>query len=84
MKAVRETLDLDADARLNEYHVDAITGGTDAAVIAEVTMSLGGRSVSVAALYTGIMQASVQAMVDAFDRPLALNHTSPTSTSADS
>lgn len=49
----------------------------------EVTMSLGDRSVSVAASHADITRASVQAMVDALDRLLAPNHTSPTPASAD-
>lgn len=83
VKAVREALGPDADAQLDEYHVDAITGGTDAVVTVEVTMSLGDRSVSVAASHADITRASVQAMVDALDRLLAPNHTSPTPASAD-
>ena len=70
VKAVRKALGPDADAQLDEYHVDAITGGTDAVVTVEVTMSLGDRSVTVAASDADITRASVQAMVDALDRLL--------------
>jgi D-citramalate synthase len=68
--AVREALGGDA-ATLDSYHVDAITGGTDAVVTVEVAMSRGDRSVTVAAADADITAASVRAMVDAMDRLLA-------------
>ncbi|WP_049907535.1 (R)-citramalate synthase [Haloferax elongans] len=71
VKAVRKALGPNADAQLDDYHVDAITGGTDAVVTVEVTMSSGDRSVAVAASHADITRASVQAMVDALDRLLA-------------
>ena len=69
--AVREALGPGRDATLESYHVDAITGGTDAVVTVEIEMSRDGRSVSVAASDVDITRASVAAMVDAFDRLLA-------------
>jgi D-citramalate synthase len=69
--AVREALGGVADAQLDSYHVDAITGGTDAVVTVEVEMSRGDRTVTVAASDADITTASVRAMVDAFDRLLA-------------
>jgi D-citramalate synthase len=57
-----------ADLRLDSYHVDAITGGTDAVVTVEVEMSRGDRSVTVRASDADITRASVVAMVDAIDR----------------
>ncbi len=68
VSAVREALAI--DATLESYHVDAITGGTDALVTVEVTVSLGDRSVSVTGSDADITRASVGAMVDAFDRLL--------------
>ncbi len=68
--AVREALGGTA-ATLDSYHVDAITGGTDAVVTVEVAMSRGDRSVTVAASDADITAASVRAMVDALDRLLA-------------
>ena len=53
---------------LDSYHVDAITGGTDAVVTVEVDLSRGDRSVSVSASDADITRASVIAMVDALDR----------------
>ncbi|WP_049995952.1 alpha-isopropylmalate synthase regulatory domain-containing protein [Halococcus sediminicola] len=69
--AVREALGSRGDATLESYHVDAITGGTDAVVTVEIEMSRDGRSVSVAASDIDITRASVAAMVEAFDRLLA-------------
>jgi len=71
VKAVREALGPAADADLDSFHVDAITGGTDAVVTVEVAMTRGDRSVTVAASDSDITRASVDAMVDALDRLLA-------------
>ncbi|MFB6169952.1 MAG: (R)-citramalate synthase [Haloarculaceae archaeon] len=69
--AVREALGGEAAAQLDSYHVDAITGGTDAVVTVKVEMSRGDRTVVVSASDSDITRASVEAMVDAFDRLLA-------------
>jgi len=66
--AVREALGPGGDATLDSYHVDAITGGTDAVVTVEVEMTRDGRTVSVAASDADITRASVEAMVEALDR----------------
>ncbi|WP_010612549.1 alpha-isopropylmalate synthase regulatory domain-containing protein, partial [Halococcus hamelinensis] len=71
VKAVRSALGPRGDATLDSYHVDAITGGTDAVVTVEIEMTRDDRSVSVAASDTDITRASVAAMVEAFDRLLA-------------
>ncbi|ELZ27102.1 (R)-citramalate synthase [Halogeometricum pallidum JCM 14848] len=70
VKAVRSALGPDADAQLDSYHVDAITGGTDAVVTVEVEMSYGDRSVTVATSDSDITRCSVEAMVEALDRLL--------------
>ncbi len=80
VSAVREALGSAADAQLDSYHVDAITGGTDAVVTVEVTMSRGDRTVTVARSDADITRASVVAMVDALDRLLVDR---PTPTPAD-
>jgi len=67
--AVRSALGGVADAQLDSYHVDAITGGTDAVVTVET--SRGDRTVTVAASDADITTASVRAMVDAIDRLVA-------------
>ncbi|WP_120244313.1 (R)-citramalate synthase [Halopiger aswanensis] len=71
VSAVREALGSMADAELESYHVDAVTGGTDAVVTVEVTMARNDRSVTVARSEADITRASVEAMVDALDRLLA-------------
>ena len=71
VKAVREALGPAADAELDSFHVDAITGGTDAVVTVEVEMTRGDHTVTVAASDSDITRASVDAMVDALDRLLA-------------
>nr|WP_245781294.1 (R)-citramalate synthase [Halopelagius inordinatus] len=70
VEAVRSALGSDADAQLDSYHVDAITGGTNAVVTVEVEMSRGDHSVTVAASDADITRASVDAMVNALDRLL--------------
>jgi len=68
--AVRQAIGTAAVADLEAYHVDAVTGGTDAVVTVEVTMARDDRSVTVARSEADITHASVQAMVDALDRLL--------------
>ena len=75
--AVREALGPAADADLDAYHVDAITGGTDAVVTVAVEMSHDGRSVAVSASDADITRASVTAMVDGLDRLLAADPRMP-------
>ncbi|WP_227379694.1 2-isopropylmalate synthase [Haladaptatus halobius] len=58
------------DATLDSYHVDAITGGTDALVTVEVEVSHNDHAVTVDASDADITRASVTAMIDAFDRLL--------------
>ncbi|WP_275882100.1 (R)-citramalate synthase [Halorhabdus sp. BNX81] len=68
MNAVEAALGHDVDWSLDSYHVDAITGQTDAVVTVEVEMSRGDRSVTVARSDADITRASVEAMVEAIDR----------------
>ncbi|UTF52615.1 (R)-citramalate synthase [Natronosalvus rutilus] len=70
VSAVREAIGSAADADLEAYHVDAVTGGTDAVVTVEVMMARDDRSVTVARSEADITRASVEAMVDALDRLL--------------
>jgi len=71
MNAAVEALSHEVDAALESYHVDAITGGTDAVVTVEVAMSRDDETVTVAASDSDITTASVSAMVDAMDRLVA-------------
>jgi len=69
--AVQEALGHAANVSLDSYHVDAITGGTDAVVTVEVEMSRGDNSVTVSASDADITRASVEVMVEAIDRLIA-------------
>ncbi|MFC7020123.1 MULTISPECIES: (R)-citramalate synthase [Haloarcula] len=71
MNATETALSHAADATLEDYHVDAITGGTDAVVTVEIEMSRGDDHVAVSASDSDITRASVRAMVDAMDRLMA-------------
>jgi D-citramalate synthase len=71
VKAVEAALGQAGQAQLDSYHVDAITGGTDALVTVEVQMSRGDRTVTTTGSDADITVASVDAMVDALDRLLA-------------
>jgi D-citramalate synthase len=71
MNATEELLSHEIDASLESYHVDAITGGTDALVTVEVEMSRDDETVSVAVSDSDITHASVTAMVNAMDRLVA-------------
>ena len=68
MNAAVEALSHELDAALESYHVDAITGGTDAVVTVEVEMSRGDDTVAVSQSDSDITHASVTAMVEAMDR----------------
>jgi len=50
--------------KLEEYHVDAITGGTDATVSVLVRMKSGDRVITASGVDTDIIMASVQAIVN--------------------
>ena len=76
--AVREAIGLASEAQLDAYRVDAITGGTDAVVTVEVTMTLDDETVTVTSSDADITRASVTAMVDALDRLLASTETDTT------
>ncbi|ACV46176.1 pyruvate carboxyltransferase [Halomicrobium mukohataei DSM 12286] len=71
MTAIEEALGSSVNWNLDSYHVDAITGNTDAVVTVEVEMSRGDRTVTVSNSDSDITRASVHAMVDAIDRLLA-------------
>ena len=71
VSAVRTAIGDVGDAQLDAYRVDAITGGTDAVVSVEVTMSMGDETTTVSASDADITRASVEAMVNALDRLFA-------------
>ncbi len=54
----------DKNLKLEEYHVDAITGGTDATVSVTVKMKSGNKVITASGVHTDIIMASVQAIVN--------------------
>ena len=54
--------------RLEEYHVDAITGGTDALVNVVVRVSRGDKTITASGVSEDIVLASVQAMINGINR----------------
>jgi D-citramalate synthase len=50
--------------KLEEYHVDAITGGTDATVSVSVRMKSGDKVITASGVNTDIIMASVQAIIN--------------------
>ena len=57
-----------ADIRLEEYHVDAITGGTDSLVEVWVKLNREGRIITTRGARTDITMASVEAIIDGINR----------------
>jgi D-citramalate synthase len=63
-----------ADIRLEEYHVDAIRGGTDALVDVTVRLSKDGKIITSRGARTDIIMASVEAMIAGMNRLLREEH----------
>jgi D-citramalate synthase len=57
-----------ADIRLEEYHVDAITGGTDALVEVWVKLNREGKVITARGARTDIIMASVEAVLEGINR----------------
>jgi D-citramalate synthase len=66
--AIRKAVAGLADILLEEYHVDAITGGTDALVEVRVKLSKDGKSVTSSGARTDIIMASVEAVMNGINR----------------
>ena len=62
------------DVQLDEYRVDAITGGTDALVDVSVKLSRDGKSVTSRGARTDIIMASVEAVITGMNRLLREEH----------
>ncbi|MCQ1535170.1 2-isopropylmalate synthase [Methanosarcina sp. KYL-1] len=56
------------DIILEEYHVDSITGGTDALVEVRVKLSKEGKSITASGARTDIIMASVEAVMNGMNR----------------
>ncbi|MDI6642706.1 MAG: 2-isopropylmalate synthase [Candidatus Hodarchaeaceae archaeon] len=70
MNAIRKVVEGMSNVRLQEYHVDAISGGTDAVVSVVVKLTDGKRIVTARGTSGDIIMASVQAMLNGVNRLL--------------
>jgi D-citramalate synthase len=70
MEVLRKCVGEVADIRLEEYHVDAIRGGTDALVEVTVRLSKDGKIITSRGARTDIIMASVEAMIAGMNRLL--------------
>ncbi len=77
VNAVRRALCGVADVRLDEYHVDAITGGTNALVEVWVTMALADRKITARGAGADIIMASVEAVLEGINRLMQLEEDKP-------
>jgi len=73
MSAIRKAVSAVEPIRLEEYHVNAITGGTDALVEVIVRLRKGDRSASALGAHGDIVMASVEAMLSGMN-VLLTNH----------
>jgi len=64
MQAIRRIISMAEPIHLEEYTVEAITGGTDAVVDVTVTLSREGRIVTARGVHEDIVMASVEAMLN--------------------
>jgi (R)-citramalate synthase len=74
MEVLRKCVSDVADIRLEEYHVDAIRGGTDALVDVTVRLSKDGKIITSRGARTDIIMASVEAMIAGMNRLLREEH----------
>ncbi len=70
MEVLRKCVGDVANIRLEEYHVDAIRGGTDALVEVTVRLSKDGKIITSRGARTDIIMASVEAMIAGMNRLL--------------
>ena len=76
MHAIRKAVSAVEPIRLEEYHVKAITGGTDALVEVVVRLRRGDRVVTAMGAHGDIVMASVEAMLNGMN-VLMSNHSRP-------
>jgi D-citramalate synthase len=72
INAIRRAISGVADVRLDEYHVDAITGGTNALVEVWVTMAMADRKITASGAGADIIMASVEAVLEGINRLMRL------------
>ncbi|RBQ22464.1 (R)-citramalate synthase CimA [Candidatus Methanobinarius endosymbioticus] len=68
--AVKKGISEFADIELEEYHVDSITGGTDALIDVIVKLKMGDKLISARSTQTDIINASVEAYLSGVNRLL--------------
>ncbi|WP_420891242.1 2-isopropylmalate synthase [Methanimicrococcus stummii] len=68
IRAIQRAVASVGDIVLEEYHVDAITGGTDALVEVTVKMSKDGKAITARGARTDIIEASVEAVINGMNR----------------
>ncbi|MBU2617344.1 MAG: 2-isopropylmalate synthase, partial [Euryarchaeota archaeon] len=68
INALRRAIADIADIELDEYRVEAITGGTDALVEVWVKLSKDGKTVTARGAREDIIMASVEAMLEGINR----------------
>lgn len=74
ISALRKAVSGVAEVQLEEYHVDAITGGTDALVEVWVKLSRGSESITARGARADIIMASVEAVLEGINRLMKNNH----------
>ncbi|MDD4162648.1 MAG: 2-isopropylmalate synthase [Methanothrix sp.] len=72
INAIKRAISGVADVRLEEYHVDAITGGTNAIVEVWVTMAMADRKITARGADADIIMASVEAVLEGINRLMRL------------
>ncbi len=72
INAVKRAISGVADVRLEEYHVDAITGGTNAIVEVWVTMAMADRKITARGADADIIIASIEAVLEGINRLMRL------------
>ena len=72
INAIRRAISGVADVRLDEYHVDAVTGGTNALVEVWVTMAMADRKITTRGAGADIIMASVEAVINGINRLMRL------------
>ena len=70
INALKNALRTIADVELEEYHVDAITGGTNALVEVVVTLRRGDNVITARGAHSDIIMASVEAVLQGINRLL--------------
>ncbi|MBM4240255.1 MAG: 2-isopropylmalate synthase [Euryarchaeota archaeon] len=69
--AIKKAIKDVADIQLEEYHVDSVTGGTDALIDVVIKLRNGDKIVSARSIQADIIMASVEAFIGGINRILA-------------